>query len=218
MNVSVSDAASVASLALSLIAIALSIVLPLVLYRWSSEKSASIDRAVQRLDDLVGRLYSDLFGEYRTTMSDLRKQFFDRMPVAASEDPEIAARADAKVAELETKLETRLTDLLKQQTDTSRAVSDAMGLVREALSESRRVDEEAREESIAQAIMRALTERGPMKLGRLMELVDAASGGSLSYTAWVEALQQLKASGSIALHPENAEPTDWDATATPRRA
>ena len=78
----------------------------------------------------------------------------------ASEDPKIVALADAKVAELarelEGRLEPRLAQLEQQQTTTSQALEGVMAEVKDTLSASRRVDEEAREETLSEGILRTL--------------------------------------------------------------
>jgi len=94
----------------------------------------------------------------------------------ASEDPKIVALADAKVAELarelEGRLEPRLAQLEQQQTTTSQALEGVMAEVKDTLSASRRVDEEAREETVSEAICSALmTARRALTFSEIMALV-----------------------------------------------
>lgn len=141
-----SDAASLISIVVGVIAIALAV----VFYRWSSEKSAAMDGAVNRLEDIVGRLYSDLFGEYRTTMSDIRKHLFRG---SVEPDPEVEARANEEMKALEERMEQKLSQVLDKQDSSHEAV---MGVLREALPEARQVDKRAREDLIESRILEEL--------------------------------------------------------------
>jgi hypothetical protein len=97
----------------------------------------------------------------------------------APEDPKIVALADAKVAELarelEHKLEPRLVQLEQQQTTTSQALYSVMHEVGHALVASRRVDEEAREETVSEGILSAL--RTAHRALTVDEIITLVTGG-----------------------------------------
>lgn len=163
------SAGEIASLAASIVAIGIAIVaiwLSVVFYRMTSQLSEStresakgIGASVERLEKLFDTLYSDTFSMMRDTVSDMRKHIW---PEKTSTEDTIAEetekRADKKVEALRKDIDSEVAQFLKSQSVTDAKVdsmrNDLRRLVDRAITESRRVEVEAREETLREGIIR----------------------------------------------------------------
>lgn len=144
------------------------------------------------------------------------EMIFDRQHVA-SEDPEIMARRDAKVAEVEQILEPKLAELLERQTDTTQALNDVMALVKEALSASTGINEEAREETLGERILREVgTAHRALTIYEIATTVGRGSRADRHLEGMFRvmgAIQGLADAGRIVLSSGNRI-KDWDTEVT----
>jgi hypothetical protein len=160
----ISLVASIASLALAVLAIWLSV----VFYRMSTELSEStkeaakgIGASVERLEKLFGNLYADTFSMMRDTVSDMRRHIWPEDTQADTTiRQEAENRADEKIRVLTEDVQKQLSDMLKGQRVTDEHLSSMtheLGrLVETAISRSRSAEVEAREETIRDHIVRAI--------------------------------------------------------------
>ena len=156
-----SVAASLTSVVLGLLAIGLSV----AFFKMSSDLSTStreaardIGASVDRLESLFDRLYSDTFSMMKDTVSDMRKHIWPQEVGSEDEIAEEADRkADEKVDALRAEMERELLTLLERQSAADAKVEtvaeDLRLLVDRAISESRRVEIEARESAIQEKIL-----------------------------------------------------------------
>jgi hypothetical protein len=167
----IADVVSVASIVLAIVAIVLSI----IFFRMSSQlseqaKSAAerIDRSVEQLEKLFNMLYSDTFALMKDTYQDMRKHAWpEGTKVKDDLMTEAEKKTDEKLDVLKESLSNQLDRVLSKQMRTEGEVAkvkkDVQDLVGRAISESRKVEEQAREEAIRDHIvlqLKALAKRG----------------------------------------------------------
>lgn len=210
----ISFVASIASLILAIGAIWLSI----VFYKMSTQASNATTEAakgiaasVERLEKLFDKLYSDTFSMMRDTVSDMRKHMWPTDERDADKVAEEAEKkADEKVAELKMKMEREVGNVLQRQRiadEKLAAVSAEMRAVLEkAIATSRQVDNEAREETLREHILRelrVLRRRHPRVT--TMHLVERLMP-DFSPPAIVRELQRLAEEKRVVLSDEFAGP------------
>jgi len=161
-----SFAAAIASLVLAIVAIVLSI----VFYRMSSQLSESareaakdVGSSVEKLEKLFDRLYADTFSMMRETVSEMGKHAWGETSDDTSDMLNVAERrADEKIETLRERMEEQIGTIFAGQQDTDDRVKELQGrlseLVGRAIEDSRKVEHEAREETIRQYILRRLRE------------------------------------------------------------
>lgn len=156
--------ASIASLVLAVIAIWLSV----VFFRMSSQLSEStkeaakgIGASVERLEKLFDKLYSDTFSMMRDTVTDMRKHIWPDEPSESDKLAEEAERrADEKVNHLKESIDSDLGIILKRQrvqdVQMTELRDEMQSLIERAIASSRQLENEAREETLREHIMRAI--------------------------------------------------------------
>jgi hypothetical protein len=164
-------ATEIASLIASFVSVGIGILaiwLSVVFYRMSSELSESTREAakgigsnVEKLEKLFDRLYSDTFSMMKDTVSDMRKHIWPEIkktetPIS-EETEEIAGK---KLDILKKDISNEIAEVFKKQsiTDTKvdSVIEELRNLVEKAIIESRKVDMEAREETIKDHIIRSI--------------------------------------------------------------
>lgn len=146
-----------------------------------STKGASekIGASVERLEKLFDRLYSDTFSMMRETVSDMRKHMW---PETVKEGDavleETEKRAADKIAALKKELDGEIGELLERQKVTNakvKVVRDSLhSLVDRAITESRKVEVEAREETVRESVISVLRE-GPRAGVRAEVIVEGVA-------------------------------------------
>lgn len=183
----VSLVASIVSVVLGVFAIWLSI----AFYRMSTESSARIEKAadrigasVDRLEMLFNKLYSDTFSMVRESVADMRKHVWSSPASApASLDAEVAVKADQKIAEIRVGVEADLAKLLQSQESTDLRIGTLAEQVRQlvtrTISETRSAEATAREETLRQRIVRVVeslrTVRGSVTAAMIVEALAAVA-------------------------------------------
>ena len=212
MLMTLSDAVAVASLVLAAVAIAFT----WAVFKASAEKSAKIDAAVQKLDVAMDRQLGPLSESARETTSLLWDRAFPQGPQSDSEPSEAQRLGDARFAEIERRVQSQIADrlgaLTEQQADTSRklsatrasvsgiaqSVSDIAKVVGDGLAESRRVDEEAKEETLGERIIELLNAQGGHTDSQtLYDLLLKQHGPLQSGDDFKATLHALKESGRV---------------------
>lgn len=157
----ISVSAAIASLVLAVIAIWLSI----VFFRMSSdlsekttEAARGISASVERLEKLFDKLYADTFSMMRDTVSDMRKHIWPEDKTASDElGEEVEKRADEKVDALKESMEREVGQMLQRQRLTDDKVAAVRAEMRElldrAITGSRQVEIEAREETLRENLV-----------------------------------------------------------------
>jgi len=165
--------ASVASLVLAVTAVWLSF----RFFTLSSQSSNAIQRAaseiesgVNRLEALFEKMYSDTFGIVRDTYADIRKHAWPSEPEAAG-PAAIEERAEEKVAELRQETTQQISRLMNEIGSKDEQIAALQALVQTAIDQSRSAEVEAREETLREAVLRAL-ESGPMAAERLVSRLE----------------------------------------------
>lgn len=156
--------ASTASLTLAILAIWLSIVffrMSSLLSESTKEASKEIGASVERLEKLFDKLYSDTFSMMKDTYSDMRKHIWPEEPIEGDKlAEEVERKADDKVNLLKESIDSDLSAVLRQQemqesqiTEIRQEMSE---LIERAITSSRQVESEAREETLREHILREI--------------------------------------------------------------
>ena len=207
-----SVAASIASLALAILAIWLSI----TFFKMSSDLSVKTTEAakgiiasVERLEKLFDKLYADTFSMMRDTVSDMRKHIWpEDKAVGDKLGEENEKRADEKVSKLKESMEREVAQMLQRQKITDDKVAslrvEMRSLLDKAITGSRQVEIEAREEITRTDILNALRllsrRHGDVRADRLVDFL----GGSPDRV--IEELRKMRGQGLVSLSDENIRP------------
>jgi len=211
----------IASLVASLVAIGIGILaiwLSVVFYKMSTQLSEStkesakgIGTSVDRLEKVFDRLYSDTFSMMKDTVSDMRKHIW---PEGTKSDDTIVdeaeKKADEKVDALKNEINSEVARLFEKQSTTDAKIDsvkqELRELVNRAISESRRAEIEAREETAREHILRQLRllkRRTPrVTAERLVERVSDKFPGPTIFRE----LEKMKAEGLIFWNEEELDP------------
>jgi len=201
------DAISIISSLVSVFLGGFAIALSLVLYRWSSqaaersqEAARNIESSVKRLEQLFDKLYADTFSMVKDTYTDIRQHMWPEVRPSDQVDEVAERKADEKVAVVKESIDTELTRLLEKQTHTDAQLQLLTGEVRSllnrAITETRRIEEEARDESVREVILRQLEALDtPMMLGELTTLMNDKFGIGASEV--IDELERLKQEGIV---------------------
>jgi phage terminase small subunit len=160
----VGDIASIVSIVLAIVAIALSI----TFFRMSSQlseatKNASdrIGASVDRLEKLFDKLYSDTFALMKDTYQDMREHAW---PEGTKVGDKVIAEAEKKTDEkldilkqnLAIQLDKVLDNQIRTEAEVTKVKDSVRDLVGRAITESRKAEEQAREETMREHIVRQL--------------------------------------------------------------
>ena len=173
-----SIAASAVSLVIAMVAIWLSI----TFYKMSETSSGKIREAADRINATVGRLetlfdklYGDTFSMMKDTVSDMRKHIWSDTSVPN----EAELRADVLIGQISSRFESEMKAVLSRQSSTDKKVSELgvelKRLLDEAITESRNVELQAREETTKGHILRMLSNT-PNKMIPLGSLIGSLRG------------------------------------------
>ncbi len=203
------DIISIISSLVSLILGVFAIWLSLMLYRWSNEAAErsqeaarNIESSVKRLEQLFDKLYSDTFSMVKDTYTDIRQHMWPEIRPSDQVDEVAEKKADEKVAVVQQSIGAELTRLLEQQSHTDNQLQLLTGEVRsllnKAITETRRIEEEARDESVREVILRELDAfDAPVMLGDLTDLMNDKYGIGASEV--MDELERLKQDSVVSL-------------------
>jgi hypothetical protein len=207
--------ASVASIILAILAIWLSI----VFYRLSNEASKSTTEAakgiaasVERLEKLFDKLYSDTFSMMRDTVADMRKHMWPEEETAEQENAlaEVEGKADRKVSELKESMELQLQSVLVEQKlaqEKNQALQLEMRrLLDRAILTSRKVEVEAREETIREHVLRTIRRVGRGQRKVVVDDIVSRLSDTFPIRRIVAEVGKLRDEHLIELMPNEVEP------------
>jgi hypothetical protein len=191
------EAFSIASAVVSVVLGAFAIWLSIVFYRMSVESSNRIQEAskdlsssVNKLEKLFEHLYSDTFSMMRDTYSDMRKHMW----------PEHTDQESEMIAQIETRANREIDNIRKELLQQIGAVAAQTGgtdakvdelrveiapLIDEAISRSRHVDAEAREETLRDVMLHQASAAGD----RGVSLIDLYDFVEKKNEGWEEQLE-----------------------------
>ena len=152
--------ASCISAILAIVAIALSIFffrMSSLLSESTKDASKSISAGVERLEKIFDKLYADTFSMMKETYSDMRKHVWPEENTDTDKITEEAEiKAEKKISLLKGEINKELSKMFQKQEITDTKLSSIQGemrnLINKTISSSRRVDIEAREETVRSKI------------------------------------------------------------------
>lgn len=205
----ISIIASLASLILAIVAIWLSF----KFFEKSSEAaektieaSKGISSSVERLENLFDKLYTDTFTMMKDTVSDMRKHIWNKdeksNPNETHIEEELEKKAQEKVDKLKIELSKEMIKMFDKQniTDTkiSNLKSELTGLIEKAVSQTRNLEIEAREETLRDYILRIC--RFMKRRKRVIQaddIVESTSKAGFSTPIVLDELLKMKLDGLI---------------------
>lgn len=213
--------ASLASLILAIVAIWLSF----KFFEKSSEASEKtieaskgISASVERLEKLFDKLYSDTFTMMKDTVSDMRNHIWNKDSKSVNKEEhleeELEKKAQEKVDKLKSDLSKDLTMMFDKQNITDAKISslknELTGLIEKAVSQTRNLEIEAREETLREYILRRCRMLKRRKRIILAEdLVDRAVTDGFNASSLLDELVKMKSDGLIDFDkPEITGPRD----------
>ncbi len=213
--------ASLASLILAIVAIWLSF----KFFEKSSEASEKtieaskgISASVERLEKLFDKLYSDTFTMMKDTVSDMRNHIWNKDGKTVSKEEhieeELEKKAEEKVDKLKTELSKDLTLMFEKQNITGAKLSslknELTGLIEKAVSQTRNLEIEAREETLRDYILRnCRIIKRRKRIIKADDLVERASSDGLNPSKLLDELVKMKADGLVDFdNPEIRRPDD----------
>lgn len=207
--------ASIASLVLAIVAIWLSV----VFYRMSTKASEATTEAakgiaasVERLEKLFDKLYSDTFSMMKETVTDMRRHIWPEEESAEHESAmaEVEGKADRKISELQQGIETQLNTVLAGQKiaeEKNLALQLEMReLIARAIRTSRRVEFEAREETVREHLLTALRSMRRLDRNLKVDAVVSRLSDTFPVRRVISEIQKLRDENLIELSPDEVEP------------
>ncbi|HZH32396.1 MAG TPA: hypothetical protein VEY11_16645 [Pyrinomonadaceae bacterium] len=198
----VSLLASMASLALAIVAIWLSFKFYTMSVH-STEKIEEANRAisasVDRLEKVFQMQYSDTFSMVRDTYSDFRKRLLTDTTSASQAEQLVESKADEKIEQLRTEIQSELSNVVNRIGQTDSQISSVQQqisqVVDKAIVRSREVDKEAREETLKERLLSYLSIR-PSKQWEVDEVVTYFRN-EFKLTDILKALFEISQDGTI---------------------
>lgn len=198
----VSLIASIASLVLAVIAIWLSF----KFFEKSSEASAktidaskSVNSSVEKLEKLFDKLYSDTFSMMKDTVSDMRKHIWngDESSNTYELEEELEKKAQSKVDKLKTDLSQDISKMFSNQNKTDFEIEklrlEFTELINKAVIQSRNIENEAKEETLRNYIIRTYRILRKSKKKILVDnIIDKAIDEHISPKEIVDELSKMK--------------------------
>lgn len=205
----ISLVASLASLILALVAIWLSF----KFFEKSNEASEKtieaskgISSSVERLEKLFDKLYSDTFTMMKDTVSDMRNHIWNKDDKSSNNEDHVEEEFEKKTQEkidvLKKELSMDLTKMIDKQSITDERISqlksELTGLIEKAVSQTRNLEIEAREETLRDYILRRIRiiKRRKRKIVA-DDLVERASIDGINPKNLLDELVSMKAEGLI---------------------
>ncbi len=181
------------------------------------EASKGISASVERLEKLFDKLYSDTFTMMKDTVSDMRKHIWSDKGTNESEhsniEEELEKKATEKVSLLKKELAEDISKIFAKQhmTDTKiNSVKDELKtLIEKAVSQTRTLEFEAREETMREYIQRRLRLlRRKKNIIVADDLVQGAIDDGLNPRKLMEELTKMKKDGIIEFEGEEINAPD----------
>lgn len=207
-NVEISSIiASCTSVILAIVAIVLSIIffrMSLGFSESAKEASKSISACVERVEKLFDKLYADTFSMMKETYSDMRKHMWPEESTNTDKITEEAEiKAEEKISSLKSEMDKELLKMFQKQkiTDTklSSTRDEMRHLLDKAISSSRRLEIEAREETVRDQIRRLIKrlqrENQKVSAGRIVEKLSI----SFPQNKVINEIEEMAREGELSL-------------------
>lgn len=153
--------ASIASLVLAVLAIWLSLAffkLSNATAEKANEASKSVMSSVEKLEKIFDKLYSDTFSIMRDTVSDMRKHVWREEPDEI--DIELESKTEERIGALKSELLGKLSTLLTEQNKAGTKIheleSALSSLLETAVSETKNIELQVKEETIRDYIIKTI--------------------------------------------------------------
>jgi len=194
----ISFMASIASLVLAVVAIWLS----LAFYKLSNataekanEASKSIMSSVEKLEKIFDKLYSDTFSIMRDTVSDMRKHVWKEEPDEI--DVELEVKTKKRINALKSELLGTLSTLLAEQNKTGSKIheleSALSSLLEKAVSETKIIESQVKEETMRDYIIKAIKEIKNMKRRPIVDfIIEKAVKDGVNPKIIIDELHKMK--------------------------
>jgi hypothetical protein len=202
--------ASCTSAILAIVAIVLSIIffrMSLGFSESAKEASKSISACVGRVEKLFDKLYADTFSMMKETYSDIRKHMWPEESTNTDKITEEAEiKAEEKISSFKSEMDKELLKMFQKQKITDKKLSSTRDEMRhlldKAISSSRRLEIEAREETVRDQIRR-LIKRLPKVSA--VTIVDKLSI-SFSPNKVIEEIREMAREGELSLSEDHLGP------------
>ena len=203
--------ASIASLALAIIAIWLSFKF-FYLSTIASDKTAraaeDISSSVSRLEKLFDKMYSDTFSIVKDTYSDMRSHVWNTEGSDNKLENELTQKAEYKIYELKEDLTRELTSIFLKQDNTDTKIdslkNDISSLIDRAVAQARTVELEAKEETLREYITKIYNSLKKTKKRILIDhIVDRAIEDNVNIQELIEEIQKMKVDGLVDFEGSN---------------
>lgn len=180
----------------------LAIWLSIVFYRMSmqasektKEASRDISAGVQRLEKLFDTLYADTFSMVRDTVTDMRKQIWPEKPAEEKISKETEQKADSKAEHLKKEVYKKIDNTLKTRDEkVDNKIVALQEIVEKTISKSRKVEREARKETVREHIIKEIKLLGKGNF-KANEIVFEISDFQLKIV--LQELRQMRKEGII---------------------
>lgn len=173
------------------------------LTRETKDSAKAIGAVVERLETLFDRLYADTFSMMRETVTDMRKQLWPELGDEEDVAEVVERKTQEKYRALKEEMDDELSGVLERVGETDERLQDARAelerMIDHAVSESRRLEQEARTETVREIVLRTIQEltshRSSFEAHELREELP----GSISLVDLNKELFRLEAEGQIGI-------------------
>ena len=172
----------------------------------TNEASKGINASVERLENLFDKLYSDTFTMMKDTVSDMRKHIWNNDDKSDTKEThleeELEKKSQEKVDALKKELSNDLSHMFEKQHITDKKINNLKDelttLIERAVSQTRTLESEAREETIREYLLRRMRLIKRRKRRILAEdLVDMAEKDGLNGRRILDELVKMKEDGLV---------------------
>jgi hypothetical protein len=191
-------AANVAALILAIVAIWLTVQfykMSEAAQRRTEDAARSIGGSVDRLENLFAHLYADTFSMMRDTYSDMRRHVFPEPADAAATE-----LAEQRIAAIREEVVTELASTVARGQRTEHQVEELRGrvesLVSKAITETREVDADARDDTQRAHILAFLSGRHA-RSARAEVVLRAIQSADIPTTRWLTTLGRMRDEGLL---------------------
>jgi len=199
--------ASCVSVVLAIVAIALSVFffrMSLGFSESTKEASKSIGACVERIEILFDKLYTGTFSIMKETVSDIRKHMWREESTDTDKIKEKAEiKAEKKVSLLKSEIDKELLKMFQKQKLTEEKLSDVRDEVRhlidKAISDSRRLEIEAHEETIRGEIKRLIKRMDREHINTTADEIVIKLGRLFPENKVVEEIREMAKEGELLL-------------------
>jgi len=185
------------------------------------EASKGIGSSVERLEKLFDKLYSDTFTMMKDTVSDMREHIWKKDDNSDSStnqlEEELEKKSQKKIDDLKKELSNDLSSMFSKQHITDKKISNLKDeltmLIEKAVSQTRNVESEAREQTMREYIQRkySILRRRKRKIVA-DDFVQKAIEDGLNPSRIIHELAKMKEDGLVDFEGSDIEGPDVEIT------